>query len=313
MAPGQRLSPECERDSAGADRAKFHAPLLSFGRSMRTTPARHLPIATPLSLSDRGGNRRMSHVSLRRASVGAPQPVARAPQDLGGHPDDELAEVAPLQHSDESAWRVFETVDDVLAVANATRGDARTNLAQEVGIVFGREVVVDEAAHRQALGENLPHGRGEPIRTVARWDAVVLRNEPGDRNAGKIVEQRQHGFPDGSADVLEVDVDALRTYRGQSRRKIGGAMINHGVEAKLVLHEGAFLGTASNADRPRPGELRELADERPDRPARRGDDDGFVGLRLAEPPQPALRGEPRQTEHAHAGRARGRGPTEVRK
>ena len=26
MAPGQRLSPECERDSAGADRAKFHAP-----------------------------------------------------------------------------------------------------------------------------------------------------------------------------------------------------------------------------------------------------------------------------------------------
>src|ERR1043166_7836503 len=30
MAPGQRLSRECERDSAGADRPKFHAPLLSF-------------------------------------------------------------------------------------------------------------------------------------------------------------------------------------------------------------------------------------------------------------------------------------------
>jgi hypothetical protein len=26
MTPGQRLSPECERDSAGADRSKFHAP-----------------------------------------------------------------------------------------------------------------------------------------------------------------------------------------------------------------------------------------------------------------------------------------------
>jgi len=47
---------------------------------------------------------------------------------LGGHPDDQLAEVASLQHSDESAWRVFETVDDVLAVANATSGDAGTNL-----------------------------------------------------------------------------------------------------------------------------------------------------------------------------------------
>src|SRR3989454_1106101 len=40
MAPGQPLSPECERDSARADRAKFHAPLLSFEKSMRTTPAR---------------------------------------------------------------------------------------------------------------------------------------------------------------------------------------------------------------------------------------------------------------------------------
>src|SRR2546422_4319545 len=35
MAPGQRLSPECERDSTGADRSKFHASLLSFEKSMR--------------------------------------------------------------------------------------------------------------------------------------------------------------------------------------------------------------------------------------------------------------------------------------
>src|SRR5712664_1557227 len=33
MAPGQRLSPKCERDSAGADRAKLHVPLLSFEKS----------------------------------------------------------------------------------------------------------------------------------------------------------------------------------------------------------------------------------------------------------------------------------------
>jgi len=102
---------------------------------------------------------------------------------------------------------------------------------------------------------------GEPIRTVARWDAVVLRNEPGDRNACKIVEQRQHGFPDGSADVLEVNVDAVWTCRGQSCGKIGDAMIDRGVEAKLVLHEGAFLRTAGDADGSRAGELGELSDE----------------------------------------------------
>src|SRR5213593_4751269 len=116
------------------------------------------------------------------------QPVARAPQDLGGHSNDQLAEVASLQHSDESAWRVFETVDDVLAVANATSGDARTHLAQEAGIVLDGKVVVDEAAYGQPLRENLPHGDGESIDTVALRDAVILRNEPRDRNARKIVE-----------------------------------------------------------------------------------------------------------------------------
>src|SRR5438309_10274099 len=50
MAPGQRLSRECERDSAGADRSKFHAPLVSFeiiefpGRSRRHEISRHPPL-----------------------------------------------------------------------------------------------------------------------------------------------------------------------------------------------------------------------------------------------------------------------------
>src|SRR6267142_3227400 len=243
----------------------------------------------------------------------APQPVAGAPQDLGGHPDDELSEVASLQHSDEGAWRVFETVDDVLTVADATRGDARTNLAQEVGIVFGREVVVHEAAYGQPLRENLPHGRGEPIRTVARCDAVVLRNEPGDRNACKIVEQRQHGFPDGSADVLEVNVDAVWTCRGQSCGKIGDSMIDRGVEAKLVLHEGAFIRAACDADGSRAGELTELSDQRPDRAAGRGDHHGFSGLRLADHAQAAVRGESRHSEHAETGRDRHSGRIELAK
>jgi hypothetical protein len=80
----------------------------------------------------------MSHVSPPSTPLTRLSPSREHLRDLG-HPHDELAEVAPLQHSDESAWRVFETVDDVLAVANATRGDARTNLAQQVRIVLGGE------------------------------------------------------------------------------------------------------------------------------------------------------------------------------
>ena len=50
-------------------------------------------------------------------------------------------------------------------------------------------------------------------------------------------------------------------YRGQSRRKVGGAMINHRVEAKLVLHEGAFLRAAGDAHGSRAGELGKVSHE----------------------------------------------------
>src|SRR5207244_3925626 len=99
----------------------------------------------------------------------------------------------------------------------------------------------------------------------------------------------------------------------QSGWEIDRTVIDRGVEAKLALHEGAFLGAASNADGPRPGELRELADERPNRPAGRGDDDGFVGLQLADHTQTAIRGEPRHAEHAETGGDRRDGGIELAK
>jgi len=38
MAPGQRLSRECERDSTGADRSKFHAPSYRLCKSHVLAP-----------------------------------------------------------------------------------------------------------------------------------------------------------------------------------------------------------------------------------------------------------------------------------
>src|SRR5439155_22260534 len=109
MAPGQRLSPECERDSAGADRAKFHAPLLSFEKSMGTTPARPArPTCAGASVIRAGTEGSATSNSAgfsagcsARATPGSAvvgwlsQPPAhrhaferqRAPQNLGGHPD----------------------------------------------------------------------------------------------------------------------------------------------------------------------------------------------------------------------------------
>src|SRR5262249_4523370 len=108
----------------------------------------------------------------------------------------------------------------------------------------------------------------------------------------------------------KVDIDAAWAGGRQSRRKIRGAMIDRGVEAKLVPHEGAFLRAAGDADRSRAGELCELSDQRPDRAAG-GDDHGLSGLGLADHAQAAVRGEPRHSEHAEPGRDRRRGRIEL--
>jgi hypothetical protein len=47
-----------------------------------------------------------------------------------------------------------------------------------------------------------------------------------------------------------------------------------------------------------------LADQRSDRPARRRDHHGFIGLRLADHAHAAVGGEPRHAEHAQTGRHR---------
>ena len=67
--------------------------------------------------------------------VDAPQPVARASQDLGGHPDDELAEVAPLQHAEKGCGRLFQAIHDIFTIADAAIGDPGTDLTQECRIV----------------------------------------------------------------------------------------------------------------------------------------------------------------------------------
>jgi small neutral amino acid transporter SnatA (MarC family) len=45
----------------------------------------------------------------------------------------------------------------------------------------------------------------------------------------------------GTADILEIDVDALGTRGGELLRKVACAMIDAGVEAELLGDEAAFL------------------------------------------------------------------------
>ena len=72
----------------------------------------------------------------------------------------------------------------------ATIGDTGANLPQEAGIVLGGKLVIDEAAHRQALGQDRAHGTGQSIGAVAWHGGVVLGDQAGDRNAREICTAR---------------------------------------------------------------------------------------------------------------------------
>jgi hypothetical protein len=76
-----------------------------------------------------------------------------------------------------------------------------------------------------------------------------MRDQAADRDARKRVEQREHRLEHRAADVLEIDVDALRAGVLQLRGQIGIAVVEAIVKAELVLHVVAFVLAAGDADR----------------------------------------------------------------
>ena len=165
----------------------------------------------------------------------------------------------------------------------------------------------DETFDLDPPDQKYPHVRQD------RRSALIRRDQAADGEARKIIEPTQTLREGFAADVLEQSVEPVRQRRlhlvGEMRRLV----IDADVEAELVADIGAFLRAAGNADRPRAGELGELADERPDRSARRCDNHRFTGLRFADHPQTAISSEPRHAEHAETGRDRRNGWIELAK
>src|SRR3546814_15060025 len=91
---------------------------------------------------------------------------------------------------------------------------------------------------------------------------IILGNEAADRNAREVVEQRKHRIPDLAADILEIDVYALRAGRGKLRGKVRRLMIDDRVEPQFVAHERAFVRPSHDADSTRAIDPGDLADDR---------------------------------------------------
>ena len=100
------------------------------------------------------------------------------------------------------------------------------------------------------------------------------------------------------ADVLEVDVDALRAGGFQPLGQVGLAVVEAGVEAEFLLDEAALPFAAGDADDATALDLGDLADHRADRPGRRRHDERLAGLRFADVEQAGVGGQARHPEHA---------------
>ena len=200
--------------------------------------------------------------------------------------------------------RARQPFGDELAVLDLALAQPVRHVLQE-GAVQRGEVADDEAAQGQALDQHRAHQGRRPVRARrVAGHRVVVGDQAAHRHAGEGIEPRQHRIPDLAADILEIDVDALRAGVLQLRREIGVAMIQALVEAELFLDVAALVGAAGDADGAGAGDLRDLADRGADRAGGRGHHHGFAGLRLADLVQARIGGHAGHAEHADGGRDR---------
>lgn len=103
--------------------------------------------------------------------------------------------------------------------------------------------------------------------------------------------------------TLKVNADALWAGSGELLREALGAVVDAGVEPKLLDGDAAFLCPASNADNTAALELCDLSDHRADRSGCSGHNHGFARLGLPIIKQAHVRGRSRMpnTPSAHDG------------
>ena len=76
---------------------------------------------------------------------------------------------------------------------------------------------------------------------------VVMSDQPAHGYTRKIIEQRSHGIPDRSGDVLKVHVDTMGARHGQLFGKVRCVMVNDRIKAEFVFHECALIRSPGNA------------------------------------------------------------------
>src|SRR6185437_5714613 len=209
-----------------------------------------------------------------------------------------LAEVLALQQADQRARRVVQAFDDRFAVLEPSLGNVSREARQRLAVAI-LPVEHDHSLHPDAVHEH----RAQPLVAV-RLLRAVLGDQAAEDDARVAVHQPERGIEHCAADILEIDVDAVRTCGAKIVVQIPRAVIDAGVEAELVNDVVALGPAARDADGATAADLRELADDAANGARRRGDDDRLSGPWLPDLEQAEPRGESRHAENAEVVRSR---------
>ena len=151
----------------------------------------------------------------------------------------------------------------------------------------------DEAAQ----GEPFPDGQRHVARRRGRLGGVVLRDGAAHRHPAALAQTRDRRLQVVAADVVEVDVDPLRSGLLQRRQQRPGLVVDRSVESRVVQEPAHLLRTARAPDDQRRAlEPGQLSRQRTDRPSRCGHEHPVPGTELSDAQQPRVGGEAGHTE-----------------
>ena len=125
-----------------------------------------------------------------------------------------------------------------------------------------------------------------------------MRDRAAHGHARADVEQRQYCIEHRAADVFEIHVDAVRAGCGKPLAKVWIAAVEAGIEAERFDRVAALVGAAGDADRARPFELRDLANDLPHRTGCAGHEDHIARFQRGDLQQADPRSETGRTQHA---------------
>ncbi len=124
----------------------------------------------------------------------------------GGELHQLLAHIAAMQHANEGTRRILDAIHDIFAVFELSGLKPQGQFLQCGGIAVG------ELKSQESLGARLPDQQVGKQSGSGLWVfQIVLGDLAADRNPCMGPEKPENGIGNRPTDVVEIDIDAVRT------------------------------------------------------------------------------------------------------